>query len=117
MPLDYKATCAMAAGVRDRTAARRRRLTLSGSLASQTLSVPQRRALSAFSMRADIKAFGAVERKRFGLRDNFSRVLQLNARCCSLCKSSGKGYLAWTLRDYYPSFQPNCPFILAAPDN
>ena len=46
----------MAAGVRDRTAARRRRLTLSGSLASQTLSVPQRRALSAFSMRADTKS-------------------------------------------------------------
>ena len=115
MPLDYKATCAMAAGVQDRTAARRRRLTLSGSLASQTLSVPQRRALSVCV--PILKAIGAVERKRSGLRDNLSRVLQLNARCCSLCKSSGKGYLAWTLRDYYPSFQPNCPFILAAPDN
>lgn len=52
-----------------------------------------------------------------------SRVLQLNVRCCLFCRSSGKGYLAWTLvgriaiLSTLVSFRIPPLFKLAAPDN
>ena len=51
------------------------------------------------------------------------RVLQLNVRCCLFCRSSDKGYLAWTLvgRTAILStlvlFRIPPLFKLAAPDN